>query len=116
MWDNGAPAIDEQGRLQWRPVAGDPPLFLGFDGESPRFSSLPDGDAPIDARAHFQLLALLDAAEAPIFAAALSLANWHRRHGFCSVCGAADRAQPRRLVARAARPAAPSIIRASIRW
>ena len=24
---------------------------------------------------------------APIFAAALSLANWHRRHLFCSVCG-----------------------------
>jgi NAD+ diphosphatase len=33
------------------------------------------------------LLALLDENEAPIFAAALSLANWHRRHGYCSVCG-----------------------------
>ena len=44
-------------------------------------------------------LSLLDAAEAPTFAAALSLANWHRRHGHCSVCGTADRAQSRRLVA-----------------
>ncbi|MCF2515807.1 NAD(+) diphosphatase [Sphingomonas sp. G124] len=87
VWDNGAPAIDEQGKLRWGPIVGDPPLFLGFDGPSPRFSSLPDGNAPIDARAHFQLLSQLDAAEAPTFAAALSLANWHRRHGYCSVCG-----------------------------
>lgn len=86
-WDNGAPAIDERGKLQWRTIAGEPALFLGFDGEDPRFSTLPDGTVPIDARAHFQLLALLDAGDAPIFAAALSLANWHRRHGHCSVCG-----------------------------
>ena len=64
-------------------------MFLGFNGRSPRFSSLPDGNAPIDARAHFQLLSLLDAADAPTFAAAMSLANWHRRHGHCSVCGTA---------------------------
>lgn len=88
-WDNGAPAIDEQGKLRWRPIVGDPPLFLGFKDRSPHFSSLPDGNVPVDARAHFQLLSLLDAADAPTFAAALSLANWHRRHGFCSVCGTA---------------------------
>jgi len=86
-WDNGAPAIDEQGKLRWLPIAGEPPLFLGLDGEGPRFSALPDGKAPVDARAHFQLLSLLDAADAPTFAAALSLANWHRRHRHCSVCG-----------------------------
>jgi len=89
IWDNGAPAIDEHGKLRWDSVVGDPPLFLGFSGKSPRFSSLPDGNVPIDARAHFQLLSLLDASEAPTFAAALSLANWHRRHGHCSVCGTA---------------------------
>ena len=86
-WDNGAPAVDEQGKLVWQPVEGDLPLFLGLDHGAPRFSALPDGNAPVDARAHFQLLSLLDAAQAPIFAAALSLANWHRRHGHCSVCG-----------------------------
>jgi len=86
-WDNGAPAIDEQGRLKWSKVVGEPILFLGLDGDAPRFSALPDGTAPVDARAHFQLLALLDADDAPTFAAALSLANWHRRHGHCSVCG-----------------------------
>jgi NAD+ diphosphatase len=87
VWDNGAPAIDENGKLRWSLVIGDPPLFLGFNDRAPRFSSLPDGNVAIDARAHFQLLSLLDAAEAPTFAAALSLANWHRRHGHCSVCG-----------------------------
>ena len=87
-WDNGAPKIDEAGRLVWRPLAGDAPLLLGLSDGAPRFSSFPDGTVPIDARAHFGLLALLDAAEAPTFAAALSLANWHRRHGFCSVCSA----------------------------
>jgi NAD+ diphosphatase len=89
VWDNGAPTIDNQGKLVWQPIAGDPPLFLGFNGQSARFSSLPEGTAPIDARAHFQLLSLLDGADAPTFAAALSLANWHRRHGHCSVCGVA---------------------------
>jgi NAD+ diphosphatase len=89
VWDNAAPAIDEQGKLVWATISGDPPLFLGFDDRSPRFSSLPDGNVPVDARAHLQLLSLLDAAEAPTFAAALSLANWHRRHGFCSVCATA---------------------------
>ena len=89
IWENGAPAIDEQGRLRWESIAGEPPILLGLNDEHPRFSTLPDGDAPVDARAHFQLLAMLDAAEAPTFAAALSLANWHRRHGHCSVCGQA---------------------------
>ena len=85
-WDNGAPAIDELGRLRWQQVESEPPLFLGLNGDRPCFSGLPCGDAPVDARAHFQLLSLLDADEAPIFAAALSLVNWHRRHGYCSVC------------------------------
>lgn len=89
VWDNGAPQVDELGKLLWQPVSGEHPLFLGLSGDSPRFSILPDGTAPIDARAHFALLAMLDPVEAPIFAAALSLANWHRRHGFCSVCGQA---------------------------
>ena len=115
VWDNGAPAIDEQGRLRWEPIEGDPPLFLGFNDDRRAFHRLPDGNAPIDARAHFQLLSLLDAGEAPTFAAALSLANWHRRHGHCSVCGSGDRAQPRRLVAHLRRLAAPNIIRASTR-
>ena len=87
-WRGGAPAVDEAGRVEWRPlVAGEAPLFLGLDGEAPRFSALPDGNVPIDSRAHFGLLSQLGSEDAPIFAAALSLANWHRRHPFCPVCG-----------------------------
>ena len=87
VWRDGAPAVDEQGKLRWKPVEGSPPLFLGFNHGSPRFSALPDGDPTTTAYAHFQLLGSLDAGEAPTFAAALSLANWHRRHGRCSSCG-----------------------------
>jgi NAD+ diphosphatase len=87
VWENGAPAIEASGQLSWQAAGGDPPLFLGLDGEAPCYSHLPDGAAEIDARAHFQLLSLVAATEAPTFAAALSLANWHRRHGHCSVCG-----------------------------
>ncbi|HEX2624611.1 MAG TPA: NADH pyrophosphatase, partial [Sphingomicrobium sp.] len=28
-WRHGAPALDEHGRLDWQPLAGDEPLFLG---------------------------------------------------------------------------------------
>ena len=87
VWDNGAPALDDEGRLMWTAVADDPALFLGLDGAIAHFSALPPGDVPIDSRAHFGLLGQLDPDDAPIFAAALSLANWHRRHGYCSVCG-----------------------------
>jgi NAD+ diphosphatase len=86
-WDNGAPALDEEGRLTWSAVNRAPPLFLGLDGDTPCFAEIPDGQVPIDSRAHFGLLSLLDEHDAPTFAAALSLANWHRRHSFCSVCG-----------------------------
>jgi len=86
-WYNGAPQVDEDGRLLWQAISDETPVFLGMEEGAPRFSILPDGTAPIDARAHFALLAMLDPAQAPIFAAALSLANWHRRHRFCSVCG-----------------------------
>jgi NAD+ diphosphatase len=87
VWNEGAPRLDDQGRLSWREVSGEPQLFLGFDGQAPRFSALPEGNVPANAYAHIHLLALLDEGEASTFAAALSLANWHRRHGFCSVCG-----------------------------
>ena len=87
VWENGAPSVDRQGKLRWQAVEGHPPLLLGLSEAAPRFSALPDGNAPVTAYAHFQLLSLLDASEAPTFAAALSLANWHRRHRHCSVCG-----------------------------
>ena len=84
VWADGLPALDAEGRLVWEEVS-DPALFLGLDGERPCFS--PIGAVSGDLRAQFGALGYLSAAEAPVFAAAVSLASWHRRHGFCANCG-----------------------------
>ncbi len=85
VWDGGVPALGGDGGLTWAAVTGSEPLFLGLDQGQPRFASLPATSAGPEARA---LLAILGATDAPLFATALSLASWHLRHGFCSVCGA----------------------------
>lgn len=84
VWDGGVPALDNDGALVWHATSGSEQLFLGLDGGAPRFAALPNVAAGPEARA---ALALLDATDAPLFAAALSLSSWHLRHGFCSVCG-----------------------------
>ena len=83
QWADGMPLQDADGQLVWDAV-GEPALFLGLDGDSPRFSALPER-AP--SGVNFALLAQLDPQQAPLFACALSLANWHGRHRFCSNCG-----------------------------
>lgn len=83
-WADGVPALDLAGALVWREVTGAEPLFLGLDDGAPRFAALPESAAGAGARA---LLGQLAPADAPLFAAALSLASWHLRHTFCSVCG-----------------------------
>lgn len=85
VWRAGFPAIDQEGRLEWQTVSH-PDLFLGFDGDEPRFCAIEQ--QPGDARAGFAALGLLDQSDAPSFAAALSLARWHARHLFCANCGA----------------------------
>ena len=84
QWRDGLPELTEDGQLVWaRPGTAD--LFLGLDGNAPRFSSIEDvtGDA-LRAR---PLMAMLDWDDAPLFAAAMSLARWHGRHRFCANCG-----------------------------
>ena len=83
-WQDGLPMLDESGCLCWEKVS-DPALFLGLDGERPCFS--PVGAGGGDLRAQFGALAHLSGGEAPLFAAATSLASWHRRHSFCAACG-----------------------------
>lgn len=87
VWRDGIPAMDERGNLQWQAVA-DAPLFLGFADGAPRFSAL--ADPAVQAFSVMPLLAQLDAAAAPLFAAAMSLARWHARHRFCANCGHAS--------------------------
>ena len=83
-WSNGLPELTWDGRLDWESPS-DPQLFLGFAGDSPRFSAIVPVTA--DARSAFPLMATLHSDDAPLFAAALSLARWHGRHGFCAICG-----------------------------
>jgi len=83
-WSGGLPELTADGHLAWQPVTT-PELFLGFDGESPRFSAIHEAEgAPWAA---FPLLAILTDGDAPLFAAALSLSRWHTRHRFCANCG-----------------------------
>jgi len=84
VWRDGVPAIGELGRLEWASVA-DGSLFLGLDNGAPRFSTL--AQPATEAFSVMPLLAELSAADAPLFAAAMSLARWHERHRFCANCG-----------------------------
>ena len=82
-WANGLPDIDGNGRLQWD--SGPADIFLGLNGNAPCFSAIEPGGK--DLRAQFNTLAHLHWDDAPVFAAAASLASWHRRHTFCANCG-----------------------------
>jgi len=84
VWQDGLPALGPEGQLQWQPITT-ADLFLGLCDGKPRFSSIPEGAH--DLKAQFAALSVLDAEDAPLFAAALSLGGWHRRHRFCANCG-----------------------------
>jgi len=85
QWRDGLPAIGADGRLEWQRAASSD-LFLGIQDGAPRFSATEQPHA--NARAAFDTIGLLRDDEAPLFAAALSLAWWHSRHQFCANCGA----------------------------
>lgn len=84
VWRDGVPSVGADGRLEWQAVAR-PDLFLGLDGDAACFSPLQEEFA--DAWAAFGQMAVLDRADAPLFAAALSLTRWHARHRFCANSG-----------------------------
>jgi NAD+ diphosphatase len=87
LWRDGIPALDESGSLVWGPVS-DTSLFLGLDDGAPRFS--PIAEPAAQAFSVMPLLMQLEATDAPLFAAAVSLARWHVRHRFCANCGHAS--------------------------
>lgn len=88
------PRLDDQGRLVWTGLAeaaGDAELILlGLADGSPHFAGLmPDApDGIFRSTWIFRALDLMPPAEAAVYAAARSLIDWHRRHGFCARCGA----------------------------
>jgi len=86
------PVLDEAGALAWSALEGAEGelLFLGLEGEAPRFAPLVRVEE-FGQRAWsvFRLLALMSDKDAAIWGAARSLNLWHNRHGFCGICGAA---------------------------
>ena len=120
LW-RGKVLAGSDGGLAWlRP--GDPalllarePLFLGLDGDQPRFATdlsdwMPEAGADA-VQAGFTdptvqhhpalgtavgfhelrgLMTGLSAREAELAATAKALVQWHRSHGFCAACGAAS--------------------------
>jgi NAD+ diphosphatase len=85
VWRDGLPAVGPDGQLEWEPATS-PDLFLGLQGGEARVSAAVQPHT--NARAAFDTIGSLAADEAPLFAAALSLAWWHSRHRFCANCGA----------------------------
>lgn len=84
VWRDGLPALDGQSRLELR-AAQCTELFLGLRDGEPVFCSCQSEFG--DAWKAFPLLATLDARDAPVLAAALSLTRWHARHRYCANCG-----------------------------
>jgi NAD+ diphosphatase len=120
LW-RGKVLASEAGNLAWlRP--GDPalvlarePVFLGLDGDQPRFAAdlsdwmpetgadaVPSGFMDPTVQHHPALgtdrgfhelrglMTHLTAREAELAATAKALVQWHRSHGFCAACGAAS--------------------------
>jgi NAD+ diphosphatase len=85
LWRDGLPAVGPDGRVEWQQVSA-ADLFLGVgDDGTPFFSATEEPHA--NARAAFDTMGMLTSGDAPLFAAALSLAWWHSRHRFCANCG-----------------------------
>jgi NAD+ diphosphatase len=91
------PRPDAAGALSWTSLADADPegelLFLGLIDGAPRFADLRPGlpDGVTRSTAIFRMLDILPPSEAATYAAARSLIDWHKRHGFCARCGAPTR-------------------------
>ena len=88
------PVLDEEGRLLWAGVESEAELiFLGLEGDLPLFAPLVRTEA-LGRRAWgvFRLLGLMSPRDAALWGAARSLNEWHNRHLFCGLCGAATAA------------------------
>ena len=120
VW-RGKPLLTSDKTLSW--VASDSPVlaqggaavFLGLDGEMPRFACdisdwSPEAGAEAVAAGFFDqsvqhhpalgpdhlfmelrgVMTLLDARAAELAATAKAVLHWHRSHGYCATCGAAS--------------------------
>lgn len=87
------PVFGAEGNLVWGPVYDASPdndlLLLGIQGETPYFAELTGAgnSGPAANPRLWQMLGMLRADEAALYATARSLIDWHARHGFCANCG-----------------------------
>lgn len=83
------PVLGPDDRLAFEPLSGgDPLLLLGMIDNRPTFAGIaPVPPAAARSRAIFALLDRLHREDAPLFAAARSVIDWHNRHGFCAQSG-----------------------------
>jgi NAD+ diphosphatase len=107
LWDlRGLIDIEIEPILAWQPLKqlryycpdDSELLFLGLDGETPRFAiglddeRDPAKDGQLNGRGKFMdvrtVASQLSAHEAGVLAHARSVIDWHSRHRFCANCGA----------------------------
>lgn len=83
------PVLEPDGRLAFAPLTHDDPLLLlGMIESAPLFAAIPPVEpAATRSRKILGLLDRLDRADAPVYAAARSVIDWHARHGFCAASG-----------------------------
>lgn len=91
------PVVTAEGAVGWKGLADAHEeaelLLLGIDGGVPHFVEWRSGQPDPHPRspAVFRALATLSPDQAQIYAAARSLLEYHRRHGFCANCGSPTR-------------------------
>ena len=89
---NGAEPLVRDGALARVTIADESPLFLGIRDGVAHFAIDTERECEGAAFHDFRsIVPNLSHEEAAIAATARCLFNWHRRHGFCAVCGAASR-------------------------
>ncbi|GAA0650382.1 NAD(+) diphosphatase [Sphingomonas ursincola] len=91
------PEVDFEGRLVWRSLADAAPdselIFLGLIDEKAHFAELKRGERGSGLHYNprvWQMLSALPADELALYGGARTLVDWHARHRFCSLCGAAS--------------------------
>lgn len=89
------PVVTADGAIGWKSLADSDPeaelLLLGLLDDVPHFVEWRAGQPDPHPRspAVFRALGMLPPDQSQIYAAARSLLEWHRRHGFCANCGSA---------------------------
>ena len=102
-------------------------VSLGLEGDIAHFAIDVSDLEEVTAKARFEargtfgdlwsMHSQISTADSAILATARAMTDWHRRHGFCAVCGQPTALhRPASCAAAPTTPASPSISRAPIPW